>query len=1055
MSILSSHHHTAATTTTTTTTDFQIIDLPKAPPEKKGGSKAMAKLRARRAGAEDGSPTSRKPKAVGDSGDGAGFSSGDFGFAEGGDGGDSGANNNNSEDPASNGGDPDAQEDSLLRQAEVAGEVRVPTSDRRDGGLTWKLNGDADSYTLQPQQVRTVEFSFTPYPSLQTPGHFIRPMRMTFTNSNTEYIDFDLNALIQDVPIYVEHSLMDLKCCVLDKLYRTKLILRNRGKVGLKVSLSVPKQLRNAVEFNPNLGFVQGSDKHGEPGRFEVCVKFRPSAGLLEQCGKWALPHLGVLAVPVHVTVPDQVLPVFFTLRALLTTSDIAVTPPKIEFGPSLTTQTVTVPIELHNRSLLPQKFGFLNVPTYVDIQPGDGFGILLPGEKTVLDVHFSPNSATDHNFSLQMRTSFNRTFSIPCVGRGVVSPLRLSHSVVKFAATAPGALQDQSVFITNLSKIPQTVEWALPDQALTQLTVSPAILTVNAGATIRSEFVFTPRQQDVAAKTAPDSNNPEVAAPTDSGDPADGTAETTDPALNGETVDGAGEGVAPTDEAGAGAEGGPLPESGDGAGDTEEGDENVPDNEGTVDKSDIIGRAEVKPVKGLKNPPASIPGNEAILPEELSHHATWKVPLFVKDSTSPLIYVEVQTTSVAPILTTNSDRLDFKEIAVGEVAVLQLKIKNLDDELAPLMTSGLNPHSPFSIVNALRPVAPGGTRQLLVQFAPQGQRHYLETLVLKSPKAQLYITLIGEGVSPSLAIEPENGFVDMGHCLAGNVVKKTVKIRNSSMFPLLYNIRPKQMLHSNFNCIQSTSCEPSEATIPNNGEQEVTVIFTPDHERPKPYIAEFKVEVANQSEDHELRVSGRCWDRQVYVVPTDKRDEPNPASVEAIEDLLALPAANSQAPTRCICLTFPKTKKQPSTAPANDSTEEGGGEETPAKDPSTEKPAPVAVEKSIEIGNMKIEDEKAGSAGSFEVQFVTTGENGPNCKYFKVDQEKGSATPGSIVPVKFTFTPPEVLGGSGSMNIGQWVEAMAKCTVKGGYVPSGHSDTNTVDIKLRGYIEL
>lgn len=42
----------------------------------------------------------------------------------------------------------------------------------------------------------------------------------------------------------------------------------------------------------------------------------------------------GVLRIPMKVTVPDQKLPVTFTLRARVTTTDLEFVPAKLDFGP-------------------------------------------------------------------------------------------------------------------------------------------------------------------------------------------------------------------------------------------------------------------------------------------------------------------------------------------------------------------------------------------------------------------------------------------------------------------------------------------------------------------------------------------------------------------------------------------------------------------------------------------------------------------------------------------------------------------------------------------------
>ena len=51
-----------------------------------------------------------------------------------------------------------------------------------------------------------------------------------------------------EVPVYVAEPVVDLRCCVYGKLYRKKLILKNRGKIAFKAIASTPPQLRGFIE---------------------------------------------------------------------------------------------------------------------------------------------------------------------------------------------------------------------------------------------------------------------------------------------------------------------------------------------------------------------------------------------------------------------------------------------------------------------------------------------------------------------------------------------------------------------------------------------------------------------------------------------------------------------------------------------------------------------------------------------------------------------------------------------------------------------------------------
>ena len=106
----------------------------------------------------------------------------------------------------------------------------------------------------------------------------------------------------------------------------------------------------------------------------------------------------------------------------------------------------------------------------------------------------------------------------------------------------------------------------------------------------------------------------------------------------------------------------------------------------------------------------------------------------------------------------------------------------------------------PYSVLNAARPLRPGQALNLLVQFLPENQLHYSEELIITSQYGRASVSLIGQGVSPSLQIHPEDGFLDMGHVLAGDTREASCKLKNCSEFPLTYNIIPRGALPENFN---------------------------------------------------------------------------------------------------------------------------------------------------------------------------------------------------------------------------------------------------------------
>ncbi|CAF3548736.1 unnamed protein product, partial [Rotaria sp. Silwood2] len=79
----------------------------------------------------------------------------------------------------------------------------------------------------------------------------------------------------------------------------------------------------------------------------------------------------------------------------------------------------------------------------YIQVQPNDGFGTLLPEETIDLHVLFSPTATKEYRCTLICKSLVNREFTIECQGVGVLPPLSLSSTVIHFPATP---INDQSI---------------------------------------------------------------------------------------------------------------------------------------------------------------------------------------------------------------------------------------------------------------------------------------------------------------------------------------------------------------------------------------------------------------------------------------------------------------------------------------------------------------------------------------------------------------------------------------------------------------------------------
>ena len=360
----------------------------------------------------------------------------------------------------------------------------------REPTLEYCADGTAKGYGTT-----RIPVTFTP----TAPGAMEVPLHIEFKKNMSEPQSPDLFVMLRptafEVPIYVEEPLMDLRCCCYGVQYQQTLVVRNRGKVALKVLPQVPAEMRGMASFTPDMAYVQARDHDGQDGLFAFRLKFEPDSKLLTKCAQCVhegpTGKMDTISIQVRVAVPDQVLPVYFTLRTQLTTADIELSLPELDFGACAVTDAVMLRETVTNLSDLPCRIGFLRLPRGVSIKPPLGLCSLLPHESRTLEISFQPYTDTDFNFPITLSTSANRHIKIPCRATGLRAPLSLSCSNFVFAPCAPGDRVTHSFFASNDGNDARTLEVVVPRRS--GIKLSPVVATIEPGRTIRFNIDFCP----------------------------------------------------------------------------------------------------------------------------------------------------------------------------------------------------------------------------------------------------------------------------------------------------------------------------------------------------------------------------------------------------------------------------------------------------------------------------------------------------------------------------------------------------------------------------------
>ncbi|KAF1323961.1 hypothetical protein FI667_g10179, partial [Globisporangium splendens] len=751
---------------------------------------------------------------------------------------------------------------------------------------------------------------------------------------------------------------------------------------------------------------------------------------------------VGFMAVPVQVVVPDQVVPVFFLLVARLTGASLMFSMDRIDFGDCPLGHSVFHVLTIENTVRVPQHFGFMKLPPEIRVEDSAG-GVgstLLPREKKTVKLIYQPSTAIPLQSKLSVRTSLNQEYHLPCAGNCISIPLVFSHNVVQLRATQVGQSQAHSILCSNISERAQHLEFLLPEGSGKFLRISPLVSRIEPGKSVRIEIEFSPTD--------------------DLFDLPEGTYEASLPA---------------------------NPPCND---DADAGDElkaNV--SEVSVAKSTAsaasvnVNRSSTALVPPLRNAllvgkggDKETPWQLGIPPEERSVHHRWSVLCFrraetVKErviqgtlSSSPLLAIQVETTTIEPKLLAEPAKLDYSQVAIGQSLVMDLKLTNASKADIVIASKPLHVLGGFRVVNSLRPIKSGDTHVIKMEFKPQSPIVYDDELCLSSPSiGAVRVPLRGEGINPSLSIQPPDGWLDFKDVLVRSKSVLELVLSNASSFPLTYSIVlwPESTEASiGSNGLPVFTFTPSDAMIPAQGTLAIKVGFNPMAQRPKHYKQQFRIKVPNESENHLLTLTGRCWEDQLYVYspvlldlsPATKTESARSvASLVApplIEDPFDLPpsvslnqlssggstasssslfTAGLRKPQPTIVITFDEghTSMQPliigSTLPLSDDeshTTAASGGKTAASSPP---------------------------AGSFELVLVENPAHPEYAKLFSLEPMKGTLAAGQQVQVQATLNDPQSLtedhdaaesalrSKQKHLIVSQWVQVHAICTLRGG----------------------
>nr|XP_038967308.1 cilia- and flagella-associated protein 74 isoform X6 [Rattus norvegicus] len=769
-------------------------------------------------------------------------------------------------------------DDAEVTTAAVSAMTMPPSEEQAEITL-----GEVREGEIGPFSSIKVPIIFTPI----IPGEVQNKFKVVFKDPQSPTLYFRATGTAIDVPVWVPRATVDLKICMYDRLYQDSITVHTRSKAALRLKFEVCKELRGHIELLPETGYIQAQST------YSVQLKFLPRQSLPEDARKYFDPASRVLEAPMTIRVADQIKPVRFTVQAIVTTSDLEINPSEINFGYCTIYEAIRTEIRLSNLSLLPQEFGFVGLPKYIDIQPNDGFGTILPLETLRLDLIFQPIKAREYKFELICKSEINRCFKLSCQAIGVHPPLELSHYQIKFSATS---LYDTSVstlyvinshvsmnkLIHSLPRIgseeaspvgPTSFEFLLPPKS--PITISPSVGTVLPGKRCLVQVAFQPVL------------------------PQDKIFEEAIQLLGKETE-------TKTKETGQKKELWKQSLS-----------------MVRVHNRERLTRTSTTQSTELQRPEVNVSSIEFQAAQAtLSKAFQGKFERFVipcvvasgdikdRKTTEPLsfsphntLYLELWCPAVAPFIVVTSHNgktvFNFGDIAVGHRSIKKITLQNICNEDLTLGYSVLNPNGPFVRLNPFSKLCSGETQTLVLSFSPRESILAQETLDIITKRGTLSLTLLGTGVASMITCSIEGNTLNMGYVLARESVSTTFKLQNESLLPIKFWVRleslskkkaetyqqlPKFLTSreqrteivgtQNYNGQSVFSISPVEGLMFPGKAQEFTVTFSPDHE--SLYFSDLlQVVLFEKKVSHQIFLKGAAREHMMFVEGSDPLDVP------------------------------------------------------------------------------------------------------------------------------------------------------------------------------------
>ena len=901
--------------------------------------------------------------------------------------------------------------------------------------------------------------------------------------NQTEYKQFTISFSVVDLPIYSEKKTYELNHIIYDTIIREKIVLVNNTSSPYKLQIYFHKDLKDYIDLNPNLGYIQANST------FEVWLKLKVDKNINQLISFFKGQNTyenTEYNFPLKIVLNNVKIPLITVIHFNVTTDKVNISEKMINYGKRYIDEATKVAISLENTSALPMKYGFIMLPK--EFTARTNIDMLLSNEKTFVDIIYEPK---DDFLGHREGDLFCKvvTSELTCQNIKIkyhielIKPeIKIEPKKIKFQSLPQGEHEEVRLIVTNKNEYKSfDCEFLTPPKCFSGLTIMPKVFVIKPKGFITCVIRYDSAFRDYGPFSYEDVEK-EAGVHLEEGlnqvegwyeeelerkrkeieemekQESEAAVETGDKKKKA--------GNTAKDAATAKKQAKPVKKD---KKQLEEEERKKKEEEEKAQKELEEKKEErlktfnkVEELKYFGAEHVNVTDNDN---KGKSSHWKYMIPLFYKqhtnddditikvnDATNDIklkaSFIEVHTTTVEKVLTFDKDELNFGEVSIQTRKTLNLVLTNNSNKTAKLKMKPLILTNCFTIVNAVRDVPPHSSFNFIVEFIPLKDTTYSDEFTVYTNDTCSTIRLTGIGVQPDVETNVKDGILFIGHSVVYNAIEKSFDIINKSNFKISFTLRTIKSGKKNKTGLRPFCYTPYMGDIDALGKCTVKVEFNGDHQDFENYFEFVLVDVPNQKVENKLLISAFCWDRQVYWKELTELVYPDVMFMNKIieqdifVDCLKVKTNSKSSNNEKVLLVF--TPDVDGNGNGDDN-KENNNNNTNNKDERCYK-------RKLLIGNCKLSDPKSEKNGSYEIIM------NKDDTYFTCDNPKGSINAGSEVVISFGFKKPapdpltqdiECLKG-----VGTWITSKVELKINGGYIQPGAVDAVVVDIYLKAYIE-